>query len=185
MKNKKFLSLLLIFSMLMTFSGCDKINTPNTATSQQTNENPPYYSVTAVYISGEKNPIMELDVKIPKIVYSNEESDNLIDPINDEINNTITSLVETAKSNALDTYEMYLDTAKKNIETERENKIIALKNKYKGIIGPDEVKAMSQILNTQMDNEMVPTATDSTVLVSQNQKNLSLSQVFTTKESSL
>lgn len=160
--NKKIIALILSISMTMgALSGCSAIkanlelanNGKDDAKANETEkmEVIPYYSVTNAYVNHEKNFCYELDVRIPIIEYSNEESDALIDPINKEIYSTIMSLVAKSVENAYDTYETYLESAKTNFIADREKKLEALKIKYKSIMGPDEVKALANLMQEKVE----------------------------------
>lgn len=153
---KRLLSLTLVTLLIIVNVGCNQLsgNTATTNVENQVKTDDTYYSVTNAYTTHDKNFYMELDVKIPKIEYSNEDNDALIDPINEEILNTITELIENAKSDAMDTYEVYLSSAEENIKIERDKRIKDLKSKYKNIIGTDEVKAIANVMNTEITREM-------------------------------
>ena len=140
--NKKIISISLIIAMLMpNMLACDNIAKK---TSKPITADTPYYSVTIGNEIRERNVYMDLEIEIPKITYSNEENNALIDSINTEIESKLNTLINEAKENASKTYTTYLESAKENAKKDIEYKLSEIKNKYKNIIGEEEVKQLSE-----------------------------------------
>lgn len=167
--NKKRLAIVLVVSfMLNLLSACENIDAAKqilgqkNAGNQSVSTESPYFYVTNGSVIKERNHYMELEVKIPKIEYSNEDSDPVFDTINKEIESDINKVIEDCKENAYKTYVAYLDTAKTNIKNERDKKINELKVKYKSVLEDNEVKAIAKLLGEEIALDMPEyTATDS------------------------
>lgn len=138
--HKKTLSAFIIVSIVASnlFACTTNINKKviNTDTS--------YYSVTIGSFEKTKNSYMDVDIEVPKITYSNDSSSSLIDPINIEIEESLATMIEESKNKALSTYQTYIESAKENAKKDIENKINNLKEKYKNILGDEEVKLLSE-----------------------------------------
>lgn len=161
-------SILLIISLLIiSLCGCDKIgsftqnitksNVDNTKpqTSQDTTKNDDsYYSIIQDNVIKETNEYIESYIRYPKIVRSTGIQDSLVDPINDEITNEIDKIVNELKNTANSTFQTYLKSSVENIEKDKNNKIEALKKKYKNIIGSNEVKELSTLINKNTTNNI-------------------------------
>ena len=139
--HNKTLSSLIIVSLIMTsLSACNL----NIKSQKAIGPDTPYYSVTIGSYDKSKNTYMNLDVEVPKITYSNESASSLIDPINAEIDTSLNTIIEEAKNKALATYESYIESAKTNAKKDIENRINNLKEKYKNVLGDEEVKLISE-----------------------------------------
>lgn len=138
--HKKTLSAFIIVSIVASnlFACTTSINKKvvNTDTS--------YYSVTIGSFEKTKNSYMDVDIEVPKITYSNDSSSSLIDPINAEIEKSLATMIEESKNKALSTYQTYIESAKENAKKDIKNKINNLKEKYKNILGDEEVKLLSE-----------------------------------------
>ncbi len=138
--HKKTLSAFIIVSIVASnlFACTTSINKKviNTDTS--------YYSVTIGSFEKTKNSYMDVDIEVPKITYSNDSSSSLIDPINAEIEKSLATMIEESKNKALSTYQTYIESAKENAKKDIENRINNLKEKYKNILGDEEVKLLSE-----------------------------------------
>ena len=141
--NKKIISIMLIVTISLNLFACENINQDKKTITADTT----YYSVTIGSRERDSLVYMNLDIEIPKITYSNNDGVELIDSVNAEISNKLTSLINDAKEKALATYETYIESAKNNAKTEIENKIKIIKNKYKNIIGDEEVELLSELTN--------------------------------------
>ena len=153
--NKRLISILLSLIIVMSslVSCNDKKN------SKVITANTPYYSVVIGSSNREKNVYMNLDIEFPKITYSNNDGSELIDPINAEIEKELSALVETAKENALATYETYLTSAKDNAKKDLEDRIANLEKKYDGIIDKDGTELLSDLkkrINDAYNNPQTP-----------------------------
>ena len=95
---------------------------------------------------------MNLDIKIPKITYSNNNGSELIDSLNAEIESDLNSLITDAKKKALETYETYLKSAKDNAKNDVENKLSELENKYKSVLGEEEKNILSKLNADEIAN---------------------------------
>ena len=138
---KKMLSNVLLISMLVSsLSACSNVKTPKTITADT-----PYYSVTAGSFERSKNAYMNWDIKIPKITYSNNDGNELIDTLNADIESNLTTLINEAKDRAISTYETYLQSAKDNAKKDVENRISDLEKKYKSVIGDTEKEILSKL----------------------------------------
>lgn len=138
---KKILSNVLIITLLiMSVFGCQ-----NTSPKKAITADTPYYSVTTGSFERDRNAYMNLDIKIPKITYSNNNGSELIDSLNAEIESNLNKLVDEAKSRALETYETYLKSAKDNAKKDIENKISELQTKYDSVLGEKEKDLLSKL----------------------------------------
>lgn len=172
--NKKIITTIVGISMVLSsLCSCASIKanislTKKDSVKEETTQNGkntplPYYSVTNAYVNHEKNFCYELDIRIPVIEYSSEGSDTFIDSINKEIYDTILTLAGKSVDDANDNFKSFVESAKANIEADKENKINALKVKYKSVMGPDEVKAIANVLSKEvvLDEDII--ASDSEV----------------------
>ena len=152
--NKQKIAIILAFSLIaFNIYGCANIsalvsvsNTANAVTADT-----PYYSVTNAETLNYNNFYLNLNAEIPKITYSSKDNDSLIDPINESIYSDVTAMLKEATSTALTTFETYLETAKKNIQTEKDLSLIKIKNKYKDIIGEAELNAIKELSDTPIE----------------------------------
>lgn len=157
--NNKYIAIMCLISLsINVLSSCAPIETKNNAeipvnneensinTKIVINEDTPYYSITNAYIEHYKNHYMELDIKIPKIEYSNLASDLLFDNINDEILTNATKLIDKSVMKANETYNMYLKSARENILFDKENKLKNLVVKYQNLLGKKEADLVNKIL---------------------------------------
>ena len=138
MKNKNTAIIILISMILVNILGCQSA-TPKKAITADT----PYYSVTIGSYEKSNNHYMNLDIELPRITYSNDSGSALIDPLNAEIETNLNQLINEAKDKALNTYETYIESAKTNAKNEVKNKVAKLKEKYKDILGEDELQLLS------------------------------------------
>ena len=137
---KKILSIVLLISMMIfSIFGCTN------PTQKLVTADTPYYSVTTGSYEQDKNVYMKLDIKIPKITYSNSDGNELMDSLNKDIETSLNSLIDDAKNNALSTYETYLQSAKDNARKDIENRIAEIENKYKSVIGDTEKEMLSNL----------------------------------------
>ena len=154
--NKQKIAIILAFSLIaFNIYGCANIsalvsvsNTANAVTADT-----PYYSVTNAETLNYNNFYLNLNAEIPKITYSSKDNDSLIDPINESIYSDVTAMLKEATSTALTTFETYLETAKKNIQTEKDLSLIKIKNKYKDIIGEAELNAIKELSDAPIEYE--------------------------------
>ena len=154
--NKQKIAIILAFSLIaFNIYGCANIsalvsvsNTANAVTADT-----PYYSVTNAETLNYNNFYLNLNAEIPKITYSSKDNDSLIDPINESIYSDVTAMLKGATSTALTTFETYLETAKKNIQTEKDLSLIKIKNKYKDIIGEAELNAIKELSDAPIEYE--------------------------------
>ena len=138
---KKVLSNVLIITFLiMSVFGCQ-----NTSPKKAITADTPYYSVTTGSFERDRNAYMNLDIKIPKITYSNNNGSELIDSLNAEIESNLNKLVDEAKSKALETYETYLKSAKDNAKKDIENRISEIQSKYSSVLGEKEKDLLSKL----------------------------------------
>lgn len=144
---KRIISIILLVSM-MAFSifGC---TSPN---QKLVTADTPYYSVTTGSYEQDRNVYMKLDIKIPKITYSNTDGNELMDSLNKDIESSLNTLIDDAKKNALSTYETYLQSAKDNARKDIENKIAEIENKYKSVIGDAEKEILSNLSADDVSN---------------------------------
>lgn len=164
--KKQIISIYIIISLIATsLSACS-----NGVVSEQKNvetttiNNSSYYSITNAKYLNSENDYMTLNVKIPKIVCSNDENNSLFDEINEELEKNINSIVNEAKSTAKKTYESYLKTAKNNAIKDRNDKIKKLLTKYEGIITNDDKDFLDFIIKEDSGAEpkMIPRKVAST-----------------------
>lgn len=139
MHNKSLNTLIIVSLIATNLFACKSDFQTKKAISTDT----PYYSVTIGSYEKSSNTYMNLDIEMPKITYSNNISSTLIDPLNAEIENSLNTLIEESKKKALSTYESYIESAKSNAKKDVENHINNLKEKYKNVIGDEEVKLIS------------------------------------------
>lgn len=145
---KKMLSNVLVITLLiLSVFGCE-----NTSSKKVITADTPYYSVTTGSFERDRNAYMNLDVKIPKITYSNNEGSELIDSLNVEIESNLNSLINEAKTKALETYETYLQSAKDNAKKDIENKISELEVKYRSVLGEEEKNILSKLDADELSN---------------------------------
>lgn len=138
---KKILSNVLIITLLILSAfGCENTSPKKTITADT-----PYYSVTTGSFERDRNAYMSLDIKIPKITYSNNEGSELIDSLNTEIESNLNKLIAEAKTRAQETYETYLKSAKDNVKKDIDNKISELETKYKSVLGKEEKEILSKL----------------------------------------
>ena len=138
--KKKTISIILLVSILVfSIFGC------NNTYQKTVNADTPYYSVTTGSYEQDKNVYMNLDIKIPKITYSNSDGNELIDTLNANIDSSLKTLISDAKTRALSTYETYLESAKENARKEIENRITEIENKYQSVIGDTEKEILSNL----------------------------------------
>ena len=181
--KKSNVALLLLISIISSLFSCK--NLPISITKKTTNVDLTYYSITTAKAYHENNYYMEIDVKIPKITYSSSENDVLFDNINSEIENKLTSLIADAKENALLTYKTYLNTAKNNIKNDREIRIENLKQKYKNILGSEEVKSINDVLNMDKSTDSIIkgfTNSDNLIIPELHNKNIIVIETTSSKE---
>lgn len=150
MRNKKLTALIIISIIATNLVACNTV----VKTEKEINTETPYYSVTIGSYEKSHNTYMNLDIEVPKITYSNDSASLLIDPLNAEIEESLNKLIDEAKTTALSTYESYIESAKSNAKKEIETKINNLKEKYKNILGEEEVKLISEF--TIDDLERMP-----------------------------
>lgn len=141
MKKAQISKVLVLALILANLSSCISMEPPRIDVTVSITST--YYSITTAENRYDKNHYRELNIKIPKITYSGIESDALMDSINDEISSSLNKLINEAEKNALNNYSSYLTTAKKNIIIDATNRLKSIKNKYKSIIGHDEVVALN------------------------------------------
>ena len=145
---KKILSNVLVITLLvLSVFGCE-----NTSPKKAITADTPYYSVTTGSFELDRNAYMNLDVKIPKITYSNNEGSELIDSLNVEIESNLNSLINESKTKALETYEAYLQSAKDNAKKDIENKISELEVKYRSVLGEEEKNILSKLDADEISN---------------------------------
>ena len=79
--NKRIISMILLVSMLIfSLFGCSNFTSKKAITADT-----PYYSVTTGSYEQDRNVYMDLDIKIPKITYSNTDGNELMDSLNKDI----------------------------------------------------------------------------------------------------
>ena len=144
MKSKNTAIIILVSMILVNILGCQNLTPKKTITADT-----PYYSVTIGSYEKSNNHYMNVDIELPKITYSNENGSALIDPLNAEIETSLTQLINEAKDKALTTYKTYIESAKTNAKNEVRNKFSKLKEKYKDVLGEEEQKFFS---NFNIDN---------------------------------
>ena len=88
------------------------------------NTNMPYYAISITSYEKLKNDYIDLDVKIPKIIYRSTKSNIFIESVNKQIEDEITSFIDAIKSNAKDDYSNYLKSIK-SIEIQFDENLIA------------------------------------------------------------
>lgn len=138
---KRTLSKIILFILIaVNIFGCGTTKTAKTITADT-----PYYSVTTGSFERDRNVYMALDIKIPKITYSGEATDELMDSLNAEIESNLTSLIDEAKNRASNTFETYLQSAKDNAKRDIENKLSELENKYQSVLGKEEKDLLSRL----------------------------------------
>lgn len=145
--KKMLTNILLISLLLVNVFACNQKGVQKTVTADT-----PYYSVTTGSFERSGNSYMSLDIKIPKITYSNNVGNELIDSLNADIESNLTSLIEDAKKKALDTYETYLQSAKDNVKRDIENKIAELETKYQSVIGKEEKDILAKLNADEISN---------------------------------
>ena len=144
---KKILTNILLISLLISsLSACNN-KVPKTITADT-----PYYSVTTGSFERNRNVYMSLDIKIPKITYSNNGGNELIDSLNADIESSLTALINEAKNKAQETYETYLQSAKDNVKKDIENKIAELESKYQSVIGKEEKEMLEKLSADDISN---------------------------------
>ncbi len=145
---KKILTNILLISILLTnISACSQNNIKKTITADS-----PYYSVTTGSFKRSENAYMNLDIKIPKITYSNNGGNELIDSLNNDIESSLNTLIAEAMENALNTYKTYLQSAKDNVKKDIENKIAEIGSKYQSVIGQEEKDMLSKLSADDISN---------------------------------
>lgn len=146
--NKRIISMILLVSMLIfSLFGCSNFTSKKAITADT-----PYYSVTTGSYEQDRNVYMDLDIKIPKITYSNTDGNELMDSLNKNIESSLKSLIDEAKNKALSTYESYLQSAKDNARRDIENRIAEIENKYKSVIGDTEKEILSNLSADDISN---------------------------------
>ena len=154
--NKQKIAIILAFSLIaFNIYGCANISAlvSVSSTANAVTADTPYYSVTNAETLNYNNFYLNLNAEIPKITYSSKDNDSLIDPINESIYSDVTAMLKEATSTALTTFETYLETAKKNIQTEKDLSLIKIKNKYKDIIGEAELNAIKELSDAPIEYE--------------------------------
>ena len=145
---KKILTNILLISILLTnISACSQNIIKKTITADS-----PYYSVTTGSFKRYENAYMNLDIKIPKITYSNNGGNELIDSLNNDIESSLNTLIDEAMENALNTYKTYLQSAKDNVKKDIENKIAEIESKYQSVIGQEEKDMLSKLSADDISN---------------------------------
>lgn len=145
---KKILTNILLISILLTnISACSQNIIKKTITADS-----PYYSVTTGSFKRYENAYMNLDIKIPKITYSNNGGNELIDSLNNDIESSLNTLIDEAIENALNTYKTYLQSAKDNVKKDIENKIAEIESKYQSVIGQEEKDMLSKLSADDISN---------------------------------
>ena len=152
MKKFKLSAILIVATIISSIYSCSNRNTLDN--QKEISINMPYYSITTAKSYHYSNYYVDIDVKIPKISYTNVSSDELFDSINNEIYTTITELIDSANDNSLTTFKTYLETAKNNIINDRNKKIEALKDKYREVIGENEENEIAKIYDIATDNNI-------------------------------
>lgn len=99
MISKNTAKILLISLVLSSLSGCGNSNVDKKAFN-----NAPYYAITITSHEKLRNDYVDVDVKIPKIVYTGTRSNAFIESLNSKIKNDVTSIVEEAKKTAKNNY---------------------------------------------------------------------------------
>ena len=146
--NKKMLSVILLIAIVASsIYGCKNNQQIKTITIDT-----PYYSVTTGSFESNRNVYMDLDIKIPKITYSNNNETDLIDSLNNEIESSLTSLIDDAKERALNTYETYLQSAKDNAKKDIEDRIAELSSIYESVLGDEEKDILSKLTADDIAN---------------------------------
>ena len=152
---KKNLAAILTISILFSTTICScNYKNENSSTQNKIDANTPYYSITTSFAGHERNSYMDVDVKIPKITYSGKDEDELFDGINEEIYNNLSKLILEAEDNAYITYKEYLETAKNNFKEDYKNKLLHLKEKYKGIIEETELNMIDTLIASASDTSV-------------------------------
>lgn len=144
---KKILTNILLISLLISSLFACNNKAPKTITADT-----PYYSVTTGSFERSRNVYMSLDIKIPKITYSNNGGNELIDSLNADIESSLTALINEAKNKAQETYETYLQSAKDNVKKDIENKIAELESKYQSVIGKEEKEMLEKLSADDISN---------------------------------
>lgn len=145
---KKILTNILLISILLAnISACSQNIIKKTITADS-----PYYSVTTGSFKRSENAYMNLDIKIPKITYSNNGGNELIDSLNNDIESSLNTLIDEAMENALNTYKTYLQSAKDNVKKDIENKIAEIESKYQSVIGQEEKDMLSKLSADDISN---------------------------------
>ena len=145
---KKILTNILLISILLAnTSACSQNIIKKTITADS-----PYYSVTTGSFKRYENAYMNLDIKIPKITYSNNGGNELIDSLNNDIESSLNTLIDEAMENALNTYKTYLQSAKDNVKNDIENKIAEIESKYQSVIGQEEKDMLSKLSADDISN---------------------------------
>ena len=177
MKKSRILGTILILSVASQSISCNKIKVQNTITADTT-----YYSVTTGSFERDKNSYMNIDIRIPKITYSNNEGSEIIDSLNTTIESNLNSLISEAKERALDTYNSYLKSAKDNAKQDIENKINSLKSKYESVLGETEIEILSNLDEVETVNGF--TSTNDLIIPNLHNKNIIIVETTVATESS-
>ena len=100
MNIKKISKILIISLILASLGGCGNTN------KNSVDYNAPYYSITITSYEKLRNEYLDVDINIPKIVYTgtSTKSNLFVNSLNKQIENDVTSIVKISKQNAKDNY---------------------------------------------------------------------------------
>ena len=104
--NIKNISKILIISLILAnLGGCENTN------KNSLNYNAPYYSITITSYEKLINEYLDVDISIPKIVYTgpSTKSNLFVNTLNKQIENDVTNLVKNAKQTAKDNHSKNKD----------------------------------------------------------------------------